>query len=134
MSEVPWYDAPTTGEAARVELLRARVVLAHRQGEHERRSAALAALGPMSFADAADWLFDQRSPEERQAWFRKWRALGLHEVEPARERFERGALAAVKPKRAYRRRRPPVIPPARQMEIALAALARQEVGDVEAAS
>lgn len=124
MSEVPWYDIPSTGEQARIEILRARVVLARRQGEHERRMAALAETGITSFVDRADWIFDQKTPEEKRAWVRRWRALGLREIDPKPEGFERGSLATI---RRPRRRRPaPVIAPSRQLEIAMAVLDRRD--------
>lgn len=82
VSGVPWYDEPLTGEEAKAALLRARIVLAHRQAENVRLAEELEATGLTSFADQADWLFEQRPADEKRAWRRRWAALGLTKIAP----------------------------------------------------
>ena len=82
MSGIPWYDEPLTGEDAAAALVRARIVLAQRQGEHVARLEALEAAGLSSFADRADWLFAHRPADEQRAWRRRWAALGLTRIAP----------------------------------------------------
>lgn len=82
MSGVPWYDEPLTGEEAAAALMRTRIVLAQRQGEHVARLEALEAAGLSSFADRADWLFAHRPADEQRAWRRRWFALGLTQIAP----------------------------------------------------
>jgi hypothetical protein len=108
---------------SRADVLRTRVTLARLQGRQERLRDGLNRSGLTSIADRLDWLHAQKSPDEALAWRRKWRDLGLAEAHEPVEAFARPESLSV-PKR--RKKPAPVIPRARQLEIALAVMAAKE--------
>jgi len=108
-----------------VDLWHTRNALQRMQADQERLREQLEATGLTSFADRADWLMLHASADEQLAWRRRWRALGVTDPEPREPKFVRGAsLAAPRPRRHRRREFT-----ARQMEIAIAALAAQEAAE-----
>lgn len=113
---------------SRAEVLRTRVALARMQARQDAIRSGLNRSGLESTADRLDWLMSQRTPDEVLAWNRRWRDLGVARPEPAAESFSRPKSLSV-PKAVRRPRRKksePVIPKARQLEIALAALAARD--------
>jgi hypothetical protein len=112
---------------SREDMIRTRVTLAGLQGRQERLRDGLNRSGLTSIADRLDWLHAQKSPDEVLAWRRKWRALGLTDVHEPVEPFVRPeSLSVPKVSRSRRRKSAPVIPRARQLEIALAVMAAKK--------
>ncbi len=117
-----------TDEATDLDLLRTRVLLEALQGDQERLHAALVESGVTGFADQADWLIAHRSTDRKLAWKRHWNRLGIPvaDIEPRPERYiHDGRRAVPKPAKVHRPVAP-IIPPDRQLQIALGVLERKD--------
>ena len=132
MASASEHGGDVVTEAERIAMIRTRVLLARLQGEQERLAAAFAASGLSSFSARVDFLIDRWTPDERDAWRLRWLELGI-EPEPLwRPAWEFAwALTPPPPRRQRRVKRPPVISPERQLEIAIAVLDARDAEERE---
>ena len=112
-SSAAWFDQELTDSEARVYLARTRSLLEKMQAEQEALARELDESGVTGFVARDEWLIAHRSPlEVLAAEIRAAKVAGWHP--------SHGSLAA--PKRSHKAR----TFTDRQMEIAIAAMARQE--------
>lgn len=107
----PRHRHPDDVHVTDAEFESSLAVLAELADEADAFADALNATGLSTFAERADWCLANLPPDRAVAWRLHWLRLGID--------------VTARPRRPYRRRPAPIIPLARQLEIAIASLERK---------